>query len=242
MSENISTASKTINTKLTTENFFATSSGEFTSWLSFNVKILFTIFVFCLILSSLMSLFPININETERQMLFSPPKMRCPCKARCPCRNQTCPCKHCRMLEEFSNNELYAYNSSQYSDYQSIPLLAPFDQFKNPENLLFGQANRQIYLKNNTKIFNLEIYCNLFVLDGNVYNVSKNIKHSYKVYLLNDKTKTKMYLDDLKKDGDGIYKLKMKSENVQELVQFNHIVIVYSLNNKEQIILQGQFK
>lgn len=241
MSETISTATKTINTQLTSEGpFFATTSNEFTSWLSFNLKILFTIFVCCLVLSCLMSLFP--ITESEKQILFSPPRMRCPCNGRCPCRNRMCQCKHCRFLEEFSNDELYSYKSSQYSDYQSIPLLAPNNEFKNPENLLFGQANRHIYFKNNTKIFNLEIYCNLFVLDGNIYNKADKVNQSYKVYLLNDKTKTKLYLDDLKKDGDGIYKLKMKSEKVNELVQFNNIVIVYNLNDKEQILLQGNFK
>jgi hypothetical protein len=240
MSESVSTATKTINTNLTSENFL---SSEFGGWLSFNLKILFTLFVVYLISSSIMSsMMPMTATVSrDDNIMFVPPHMKgCQC-GKCP---KTCPCNKCKrlLMEEFSNDELYSYSKSQYADYQSIPLLAKNDEFNNPENLLFGQASRHIYIKDDIMIVNFEIFCNLFVLDGSVYGESKKVDQKYKVYLLNDKTKSKMFLSDLNKDGDGIYKLKIKSKDVETLVKYNVIHIVYSLDNKEEVVLKGEFK
>jgi hypothetical protein len=237
MSESVSTATKTINTNLTSENFL---SSEFGGWLSFNLKILFTLFVVYLISSSIMSsLMPMPM--TDDKIMFVPPDMKgCPC-GKCP---RSCPCGKCKrlLIEEFSDDKLYSYKKNRYADYQSIPLLAKNDEFNNPENLLFGQANRHIYIKDDIMIINFEIFCNLFVLDGSIYGGSEKVNQKYKVYLLDTKTKSKMFLSDLNKDGDGIYKLKVKSKDVETLVKYNVIEIVYSLDNKEEVVLRGQFK
>lgn len=237
MSESVSTATKTINTQLTGENFL---SSELGGWLSFNLKILFTLLVVYLISSSIMSsMMPIS-DRTQEQIIYNPPLMKgCGC-GKC---LRSCPCNKCRrlLMEEFGNDQAN-YEKGQYVDYQSVPLLAKNDVFNNPENLLFGQANRHIYIKDDIMIINFEIFCNLFVLDGSVYGESKKVDQKYKVYLLNDKTKSKMFLSDLNKDGDGIYKLKINSKDVEKLAKYNVIQIVYSLDNKEEVILQGRFK
>ena len=154
MSESVSTATKTINTQLTSENFL---SSEFGGWLSFNLKILFTLFVVYLISSSIMSsLMPMPMPMTDDKIMFVPPDMKgCPC-GKCP---RSCPCGKCRrlLIEEFSDDKLYSYKKNRYADYQSIPLLAKNDEFNNPENLLFGQANRHIYIKDDIMIINFEI-------------------------------------------------------------------------------------
>lgn len=264
MSETVSTATKTIDTKLTSDvSFFATTPNEIMSWMSFNLKIIFAICLFCLISSIIMSLVNIfkGVPDENDSIIFVPPQMRnmeCPCKGNCPCLGHNCPCNICRRLrqrqynlteefgntEEFSNDEMYSYKSTQHSDYQSIPLLAQYDKFNNPENLLFGQANRHIYAKNDVTIFNLEVYCNLFVLEGNIYDKTPRhtTKQEYRVYLLNDKDKIKIFLDKLQKDGDGVYKLKFKTDKVTDFIKYNKIVIAYALDNNEQILLQGQFK
>lgn len=238
MSESVSTATKTINTQLTSENFL---SNEFGGWLSFNLKILFIIFVVYIISSSIMSsLIPITPVKNDDNIIFDPPHVKgCEC-SRC---LRRCSCNKCRsrLIEEFGNNELYEYEKSQYLDYKSIPLLPKNDEFNNPENLLFGQAKRYVYIKDDIKHINFDIYCNLLVLDGNVYGESKRVNHTYKVYLINDKTKSKMFLTDLKKDGDGIYKVNVKSTDIDKLIKYNIIAIVYSLDNKESLILQGLF-
>jgi len=257
MSEGVSTATKTINTQLTSEgSFFATTPNELTSWMSVNLKILFTLCLLCFICSIVMSFVNAvkgasevqEIQEIEQQkIMFVPPQMRmgCPCGGRCPCHMKRCPCRRCRMMEsgmieQFSNDELYSYKQSQQADYQSIPLL-PKD---NGQHLLFGQANRYIHSKDSVNYYILELYCNLYILEGNVYDKTPRhtTKQAYKVYLLSDKDKKKMHLGDLQKDGDGIYKLKMKTDKVQEFIKYNKIVIVYSLNNNEQVMLQGDFK
>ena len=191
-------------------------------------------------MSSLTPMTPYT-DDTDDKIMFVPPRMKgCPC-GKCPRR---CPCNKCKrlLIEEFSDDKLYSYSKSLHADYQSIPLTAKNDNFNNPENLLFGQANRHIYIKDDVMIANFEIYCNLFVLDGSIYGESKKVDQKYKVYLLNDKTKSKMFLSDLNKDGDGIYKLKVKSKDVETLVKYNVIEIVYSLDNKEEVLLRGQFK
>ena len=177
---------------------------------------------------------------TDDKIMFVPPDMKgCPC-GKCP---RSCPCGKCRrlLIEEFSDDKLYSYKKNRYADYQSIPLLAKNDEFNNPENLLFGQANRHVYIKDDIMIINFEIFCNLFVLDGSIYGESKRVNQKYKVYLLDDKTKSKMFLNDIEKDGDGIYKLKVKSKDVETFVKYNVVEIVYSLDDKEQVILRGRF-
>ena len=147
------------------------------------------------------------------------------------------------MQENFSNDEMYSYKSSMSSNYQSIPLLAPLDENKNPENLFFGKANRFIYKHNDEYVYSLEIYCNLLVLDGNIYDKAQRntIKQKYKVYLVNSKTKETSFLDNLVKDGDGIYKLKYKSNQSEALLKYDIVKINYSLDDKEQTLLQGNF-
>jgi hypothetical protein len=234
MSESVSTATKTINTQLTSENFL---SSEFGGWLSFNFKILFMLFVVYIISSSIMSSLMPMTPVTDDNIVFSPPHMKgCGCR-RC---LRRCTCDKCK-IEEFGNDELYEYKSSVYSDYRSVPLLPKNDDFNNPESLLFGHAKRFIYMKDDIKNINFDIYCNLLVLDGNVYGESKRVNQKYKVYLINDKTKSKMFLTDLKKDGDGVYKVNVKSTDVDTLVKYNIIAIVYSLDDKELLVLQGYF-
>ena len=64
----------------------------------------------------------------------------------------------------------------------------------------------------------------------------------YKVYLINSKTGDRKYLDNLKKDNDGMYKLKYKTtKNIAELVPYDEINIVYSLDKDEQLLLSGKF-
>lgn len=154
--------------------------------------------------------------------------------------------------EHFSNDELYSYKRQEYANYVSIPLLAPFDEFKNPTNMFFGQANRYINKKDNKLYYKLEIYCNLLVLDGNIYDAAKrgSIDQKYIVYLIDAKNKRKN-IGDLYKDGDGIYKMKKFFTNetetsgvVEELLTYDKIQITYVLNNKdqkEQVVLEGKF-
>ena len=142
--------------------------------------------------------------------------------------------------EHFSNDELYSFKTAARSSYQNVPLLSP-----NDSNLLFGQAKRYISVVDGEMVYRLEVYCNLFVLDGNVYDTAprNSVKQKYSVFLQNTKRKGTMFVGDLVRDGDGMYKLKyISNKNVGELSAYDKINIVYTLNTDEQVVLSGSFQ
>ena len=149
-------------------------------------------------------------------------------------------------IEQFSNEEMMSYSYERSSEYQNIPLLALFDENNNPKNLFFGQANRYVISKNSKLNYRLEIYCNLLVLNGNIYDTAKKVDHMYKVILINTKNGEQIFLDKLKKDGDGMYKLKFnsldKNKEASDYIRYDKIQIVYSLDGKDEVLLEGKFK
>ena len=136
--------------------------------------------------------------------------------------------------EKFSNDSFMSYTSAAKSEYQSIPLLPKNESYF---RTFFGQANRYI----NTNEYRLEIFANLPVLNGNIYDVSKDHSHSYQLYLSNDSNE-KYPLGELKKDGDGLYKFDKKMENIKELLKYRNIIISYRLNDKEEVLINGRFQ
>lgn len=135
-----------------------------------------------------------------------------------------------------------------YSNYKRLELLPPNDEFNSnsPLNLLFGTA--EIYSKSNEN--NIIISCNLYVLSGNIYNsnaIESNLEpnndlkytpfaegHSpdkYAVLIVNSNDE-EIYLGDLQKDGDGLYKLNtMTNENVKQLKIF------FQSENGDEVLL-----
>lgn len=150
-----------------------------------------------------------------------------------------------QLKEHFSNDTMMSYSYEKSSEFQSIPLLSLFDENNNPKNLFFGKADRYIFAKDSKLNYRLEIYCNLLVLNGNIYDTSKNVSQMYKVYLINTKTNEKIFLDQLSKDGDGMYKLKFnsldKNKEAKDFIQYDKIQIVYLLDSSEDILLEGKF-
>lgn len=153
----------------------------------------------------------------------------------------TCGCARCRraVQENFSNDDMYSYSSASSASYQSIPLTSPNTQENTPSNLLFGQANRYISTNNEVTVFTVDINANLYVLNGNIFQKGDPINHSYKAYLGDGKKQIE--LGELKKGGDGIYKLKFTSQNTKELVNMRSLSIVYDKDTEKQTLLVGQF-
>jgi hypothetical protein len=243
----ISTASETINTNLTDltgSSFFTTNPKEVLQCVTFNFKIIFafslTILILSLFISCINVIFPPmedpnDIITYEPRMLKRGGGLK---YVMCNCVDGKCNCKS-NNIEHFSNDEMYSFKSAPRSTYQSIPLLAPSE-----DNLFFGQAKRFVSLQDEKVVYRLEVYCNLFVLDGNIYDKAERntTKQKYSVFLRNSKTRGSMKIGDLVKDGDGIYKLKFISDkNINDLVNYDQINIVYSLNDNEQILLSGKF-
>lgn len=212
------------------------SDSELIKSINVNVNILvyicLFIIIFCCLMSSINAITLSSMYPND-SLTYEPPSIIC----------VNGKCKYIKNTEEhFSNDELFSYKKQEVANYISIPLLAPFDEFKNPTNLLFGKANVYINTSDDNLYYRLEIYSNLLVLDGNIYDVAKSgiVDQKYLVYLLNDKLGKKKLIGNLYKDGDGIYKLKKTfKDNIDELVSYNKINIVYTLDNKEQIVLEG---
>jgi len=147
--------------------------------------------------------------------------------------------------EQFSNDSLFSYKdtvNANYSNYQSTALTAPETETGNPSNLLFGQANRTVSAnQDGSKTLFLEIFCNLYVINGSPFGNSGPLQ-KYNVIIKKD-TKTESF-GELTKESDGIYKLKFKTNNedqIKKLLDFNEIQIVYTANSVSNVILSGKF-
>lgn len=216
-----------------------TDSSEFIQYMTFNFKILLMISTTII----LWSLFISCINSIRTGMggdiIYEPVKLN-GMDMICGCSDNACAC---RSIENFSNDEMYSYKQSASSSYQSIPLTP-----KDDENLFFGQANRFIMIENEPVfggkgkiVYRLEIFCNLFVLDGNIFDQKKSLQ-SYGVYLSNSKTGDSKFLNNLVKENDGMYKLKFKtSEDIEKLASYDQVKIIYNLEKGEELLLSGKF-
>lgn len=221
----VSSASGTVDTQLT--NIFSTNPKEFFQCMSFNFRMLLAFSVTLLLLCIFTSLLNVSFKNPEGDITCGRS------------RYQKCNCNYCRRLryiENFSNDEMYSYKTAKESRYQNIPLLG--------DNLQFGQANRYVYYQDDKLIYRLEIFCNLLVLDGDIYPKGDKIKHKYAVFLENDQDK--LYIGDLTKDGDGIYKLKFISkDNIEKLVSYHKLSIIYTADQsgkqKTNVVVSGHF-
>lgn len=131
--------------------------------------------------------------------------------------------------QELQNFQLTNFN---YSKFASVPLTSP------DEHLIGGQANRHVI--DNAKVI-IEIQANLYVLNGNVFGT--NTTQSYKAYLHNG-TATKnnaLLLGTLQRDGDGLYKLRVVTNDVTSILQLPFISIRYEVDGNVQNILEGKF-
>lgn len=148
--------------------------------------------------------------------------------------------------EDFSNEEFYSYKDTinpGYFTYQRAALTS------DSNNLVSGEAKRYITPQLNAPkpIYILEIFTNLYVLNGNPFGVEKlgidetSFKHKYIAYLKNTKSGKTENIGQLFKDGDGLYKLKFRTENINKYVDFNEIEIYHQSPQKETLVLRGKF-
>lgn len=204
------------------------TSNEIVTCTVYNFKVFLLILLILLFVSSLSTVFKIFSKNTCGQDIGY---YDCGCGNNCNCQggcNVDCGC-NCRM-EHFGNDNFYSYKNIDYASYKSIPL-TPLG-----ESLIFGQANR--YIK--PDIYILDIFCNLYLLNGNVFG--KNSAQKYRVYVTKDGDNRKL-IGDLESGSDQVYKLKFTSKNVSNYLSFNNLEIVYQdENKKENVILKGSFK
>ena len=176
--------------------------------------------------------------------------------ANCVCNHKKCVCNinyrepNYPNYENYTNNydEIYAENDEEnnietfenstinFTKYKQLKLLPPDYNNQITNILLSGKAN--IY--KNDDVIRLELICNLYEIGGNIYDTIKTIKGKYQAYLYNDKTNQQLLLGDLVRDGDGLYKLKYVSNNVQDLLNYNLIRITYVTDNEMTTIIEAK--
>ena len=244
----MSTISTTVIPQVSFMNsFFGLSDANIQICSMFQLKlILFIIFIIILVssLSSLStSLFPMKSCRH--------PMKNCACCAKGNCDNNNCYCG-CGSMENFSNDLFYSYKDTinpNYSNYQTTPLTPIDNQEGNPSNLLFGQANRIVSTIKDVMNLDLNIFADLFVINGNPFgqdNINKDFSNNsqkYNVYMSKNGGNLK-FVDVLTKENDGIYKLKFRTKNtdqIKDMLTYNEIVIKYQVNDKEIILLKGRF-
>ena len=216
MSESFSS----ISTSLTSS--FLTNS-EVSTGLMFNLKIclLTCLIIFCI--SCLMSC----MNTVN-----------C-CNGKCKCDNCKCDSNcigDCIKYEHFGNDDFFSYKDTINPGYfisQTASLRSP------DQNLIFGNATKIISPLKDINTFYLELQCSLYVLNGNPFVNTLSDEH-YQVYLSNNDGKKEL-IGRLRKDQDGIYKLSFNSSDIEKYSNFNKIIVTFLYDNKEQIILNGQF-
>lgn len=140
-----------------------------------------------------------------------------------------------KYTEQYSSTQTYKY-------YQYAPLNAPSLEGEAPANLMFGEIKKYNLTKDNKKIIDISISANLYILDGNVYNEkNEKVTQFYKAYLYKSSDdKQNVFLGILKRDGDGLYKLNVKTDD-QKYNDYDSIMITHKLNDNETIVLHGRF-
>lgn len=152
-----------------------------------------------------------------------------------------------RCIEDFSNDQFYAYDSAPYSMFKNTELTAPISEDGSPENLLFGSVNRIINTIDSKLHLEINIYANMYIINGNIFGKTiedKNelLKQTYKVFL--KKGNKVKYLDKLELDGDKLYKLKFQTNNqdlINEILVYDEIYITHNIDSSDKILLKGKF-
>lgn len=202
----------------------------------YTLRFMFWFSVFLLTLSSLSSMLSQSVvNKIEQEQMYDTLGYRHPVMLHK--RRRSCG------IENFGNVEYLSYSNKNTFNVQSIPLTAPIRETTHEiANLTFGQVNRHIIIEPKQQKIIFNIHANLYVLDGNVYDqATDKLSQSYKVHLLDDNN-NHIILGELKKDGDGIYKLVVQSKDINILKDYKYIQIVYNKGSDSQVMLTGKFK
>lgn len=244
----MSTASQTISSQLVSPPSIQSLDTNTCTVYTARIILWFSFFIIiCCVLSSLYS--HIMINKMQDEVIEDTLSYRHPImlhKRGRRCRKQMpiidLDIEKAENIENFDNVHYVSYTDSNVFNVQSVPLNAPIQEGGNLySNLTFGQTIRHIIINNDVKKVLYNITANLYVLDGNIYDqATDKLQQTYTVQLSDDKNT--ITLGELKKDGDGIYKLNFESDNIEQYKNYKHIQVVYKRGDSSEIMLTGHFK
>ena len=192
------------------ESFFSMTPGEVATGLTFNIKMILAFSFTILLLCVIMSSFG---SVSDRRY-------------NCHCNDTVCTCSN---MEQFSDDNLYSYSLAPEADSQSVSLYSN-------DNLLVGETIRFI----TPKEYILTIKANLYTIGGNVFDKSPVGNYNVILSSTNDPKIQPINLGSLKIDGDQYYKMVYRSPDIQKMLNYNKISIVYTISDKQQEIVSGK--
>lgn len=105
-----------------------------------------------------------------------------------------------------------------------------------PTHMMFGE----VYRYTNENFVSYDIYGYLHLINGSVFD--KKVEQKYKVYITDDNGQA-IIEEELKRDGDDVYKLKLRDIPSNNSTHFNNVIITFiDEKNKESIVLQGMLR
>ncbi len=142
------------------------------------------------------------------------------------------------------------------NNFQRVDLNAPVDpETGTHKSLLFGKANRIF----NDDSITLDVEANLYVLGGDTYDsgitpvlglnsddgkftkfYATEEKEKYKLYMSESEDSAEELIGELKKDGDGIYKLKTNLPLSSRKLKV--VKIYFESNGEKVLVITGAFR
>lgn len=228
-STGVSTATETISTQLSQS---VNGTMSIPIWLGMALMFIGTLVIILSMSSSLTSIFAPLYQPKVVELDYEHPEYKY------------------KYIEDF-NNIPGSFVTVPTLKYQSASLLPP--NYSNEEllgqNLIFGEAKR--YVSPDPFLSRIDVFANLYVINGNVFSSEEEYKKSiaspssYQVYLGDaSNNQTKLHLGELKKDGDGIYKLQFRSNTLADQSHDHKTMFVTYKSDSdkpEKVVLMGDF-
>lgn len=208
--------SRSVSTASRTVKTNLTDAPALSTTASTGIRFIFWVSTICLMYCLFLSLWT-QLRLVDENLAYRPVALR------------YCDCSE----EEFANID----TSATAAGYQSVPLNALDDS-----HMMVGQASRRIFTSADStpSRIDIQITANLFQLNANVFAKKTDLAHGYKAYVATGNKRT--LLGDLRRDGDGMYKLTFSSNDAGLLAESKRVLVTYELGQNVQTLLSGDFK
>lgn len=146
-----------------------------------------------------------------------------------------------RNVEGLQNNEkkwAWTLDKSKMKNSTQVSYAAlspPQKKDLSPQTMMSGEIYR--YIQDGEVSY--DVYAYLHLINGAVFE--KKVEQKYKIYV-GDKNAQMIVNEELFRDGDDVYKLKLRNIPKSDAHRFNEVIVTFvDEKNDESIILHGSF-
>lgn len=104
------------------------------------------------------------------------------------------------------------------------------------EHIVTGEVTRYIHSNGNASF---DIYGYFPIINGGVFQ--KRVDGKYEVMVMDNNGKV-LFSEELKKDGDNVYKLKLRNQKYENPEQYNFIQVTLTSDGKTSVVVDGILK